>query len=133
MATRKLEGMTVLVVEDEYMIADDLVRCLARAGAQIVGPAPSLAVATELAAGSRLDAAVLDVNLRGTPVYPLADALRARGVPVVLATGYATDAIPPAYADLPHCEKPVTPEAVCDAVARAGAGRAAAASTSAQG
>lgn len=119
MTKRKLEGVRVLVVEDEYMIADDLVRVLSEAGAKVIGPASSLTGATDLAEATLLDAAVLDINLRGIAVYPLVDMLRARGVPVVLATGYGTDAIPLAYADLPHCEKPVTPETVRDVVAQA--------------
>jgi hypothetical protein len=51
--------------------------------------------------------AILDINLGGAMVYPVADALRARGVPFIFATGYEAWSIPEAYSDVPRCEKPV--------------------------
>ena len=68
---------------------------------------PSVADALDLlAAGAPPDAAILDVNLGGEMVFPLAEALRDRGVPFMFATGYDSWALPPAYADVPRCEKP---------------------------
>ena len=97
-----------MVVEDEYMMADDLRRDLERVGAQVVGPVPSVADALKiLAQADTLDGAILDVNLRGEKAYPVADALRERGVPFVLATGYEQWALPEAYKDVPRCDKPV--------------------------
>jgi len=57
--------------------------------------------------GDRLDGAVLDINLRNERVFPVADALTARGVPFLFTTGYDADSIPKAYAGAPRCEKPV--------------------------
>lgn len=102
-----LRGRRVLVVEDEYMLAEDL-RCeLEGAGAAVLGPVPSVADALALLArGPPPDAAILDVNLGGEMVFPVAEALRERGVPFVFATGYDAWSLPPAYAQVPRCEKP---------------------------
>ncbi|MBI0534890.1 response regulator [Roseomonas sp. KE2513] len=105
----RLHGRRLLVVEDEYVIAMDMARALEELGAEVVGPAGSVADALLLVRNedSHLDAAVLDVNLRNERVFPVAEALAARGVPFVFATGYDTSALPRAYAGAPRCEKPV--------------------------
>jgi CheY-like chemotaxis protein len=103
-----LRGRRILVVEDEYMMAEDLQYDLEKAGAQVAGPVPSVADALKMIAEEdRLDGAILDVNLRGEKAYPVADALRERGIPFVLATGYEQWALPEAYKDVPRCDKPV--------------------------
>ncbi|RDI53594.1 response regulator [Microvirga subterranea] len=103
-----LRGRRILVVEDEYMMADDLQYDLEKAGAKVVGPVPSVADALRLlATEDAIDGAILDVNLRGEKAYPVADVLRDRGIPFVLATGYEQWALPGAYKDVPRCEKPV--------------------------
>ena len=108
-AAAGLDDRHILVAEDEYVIADAITAVLAEAGAEVLGPVPTVMRALRLAAApGRLDAALLDVNLRGEAIWPVVDALRARGVPVVLTTGYGSSAIPPAYARLPRCEKPAT-------------------------
>lgn len=91
----RLEGRRVLVVEDEFLIAEQIVEALEAAGAVPVGPAPSVAAAMRLAERETLDAAVLDMNLQGKPVWPVAAAMRARGVPYIFATGYGEIAPPP--------------------------------------
>ncbi len=99
----------VLVAEDEYVIAEEVAAVLAGAGAEVLGPVATVAEALRLAAAEgRLDAALLDVSLRGKAIWPVVDALLARGVPVVLATGYDASALPQAYAHLPRCEKPTS-------------------------
>ncbi|WP_114946398.1 response regulator [Microvirga calopogonii] len=103
-----LRGRRILVVEDEYLMAEDLQFDLERAGAQVIGPVASVADALKMiAAEGNLDGAILDVNLRGEKAFPVADALRERGVPFVLATGYELWALPEAYKDVPRCDKPV--------------------------
>ena len=103
-----LQGRRVLVAEDEYMVARALRLKLAEAGAQVLGPVSSVALGLQqLQDDGPPDVALLDVNLGGEMVYPLADALLARGVPLVFATGYDAWAIPARYAHLPRCEKPV--------------------------
>ena len=108
-AAARLNNRRILVAEDEYAIADAIAAVLEDAGVEVLGPVPTVAQALHLAtAPGRLDGALLDVNLRRQAIWPVVDALRARGVPVVLATGYGSNAIPQAYASLPRCEKPVT-------------------------
>lgn len=107
MAEHNLQGCRVLVVEDEYLLADDLSYALAEAGAEVLGPVPSIEEATSLIAkGERIDAAVLDVNLRGDMVFPVADALVARNIPFAFATGYDRWALPDRFASAPRIEKP---------------------------
>lgn len=104
-----LRGRRILLVEDEYVIAEEMAGFLREARAVVLGPAPSPAAGLALLAATRPDGAVLDVNLGNVPVWPLVDALAAAGVPLMLATGYDSGVIPPAYAHLPRCQKPVAP------------------------
>jgi len=106
----------VLVVEDEYFIADDMVRVLQKLGADVVGPVQTAEKAMALLQDSPVDVAVLDINLRGRMVFPVADALRDRGVPFVFATGYSEAAVPPDYSDVPLWEKPFQPEELARAL-----------------
>ena len=102
----ELAGKRILLVEDEYMLATDLAEFLEQHGAEVVGPVGTVAQALALAGGA-LDAAVLDVNLRGERIYPVADALIARGVPIVFATGYDELLVHRPYIGLPLCQKPI--------------------------
>lgn len=105
--TGNLHGKSILVVEDEYMLAMHVADFLRAQGATIVGPAASVAAAMALVEGiDSLDAAVLDVNLRNDRVYPVADALLARGVPIVFATGYEELLLQRSYLGIPRCPKP---------------------------
>ena len=105
-----LNGRRVLVVEDEYFIADDMRRVLEENGAQVIGPVGSIDDALAIIDETpRIDGAVLDINLREVMVFPVADALRARGVPFVFATGYEENAVPKRLRDAIHCEKPIEP------------------------
>jgi CheY-like chemotaxis protein len=83
-----LKGKRILVVEDEALIAVMVEDMLAELGSIVVGPAASIETALALAKSEAIDAAVLDVNVRGERIDPVADALFARGVPVLFATGY---------------------------------------------
>ena len=82
------DGRLVLVVEDEFLIAMDLEELLRRHGWRVLGPVATVAGALRLLAGERPDVALLDINLRGELVTPVAEELRARGVPFVLASAY---------------------------------------------
>ena len=97
------------MVEDDFAIASDMAQVLEDAGAEVVGPAGTVEDALELVESEAvtLDGAALDINLHGERVYPVADALAARGVPFVFATGYDAHVIPEAYAGVPRLEKPV--------------------------
>jgi CheY-like chemotaxis protein len=117
-----LRGRRLLVVEDEYLIAAALERALEDHGAEVVGPAGSVEGALRLveAEGDRLDGAVLDINLRGERVYPVADVLAARGVPFVFLTGYDAQVIPDTYAGVPRSEKPVSTALLARTLLKAG-------------
>ncbi len=118
-----LTGRRILVAEDEFMIAKAVAMILEACGAEVLGPASSLKKALNLATRSaedgRIDAALLDVNLRGEAVWPVVDALRERDVPVVLASGYNASVIPAPYAHLPRFQKPADPRDLIRALATA--------------
>jgi two-component system, response regulator PdtaR len=117
MVTR-LDQLRVLVVEDEFLLADDLSRALAREGASVVGPVATAAGAQALVAEGGVDCAVLDINLRGELAYPLARELKERAIPFVFVTGY--DGAEPAEAlgEAPLLQKPVSAQDVIAAVGR---------------
>jgi CheY-like chemotaxis protein len=114
----KLGGMRILVVEDNYHVASDMAAELERLGADVVGPVGALPDALGLiAAGERLDRAVLDVDLRGKKVFPAADELIARNIPFVFATGYDDVVIPERYGRYPRCLKPIDYNELVDLLA----------------
>lgn len=102
-----LAGKRVLVVEDEYILADDLSLALEDASAEVVGPAPRTARALALLGENDVDAAVLDINLGGEMSFTVADALATRGVPFLFTTGYDAAVLPDRFDHVVRCEKPV--------------------------
>jgi CheY-like chemotaxis protein len=103
-----LAGRRVLVVEDEYFLADDIVRALRTLGAGVVGPVGMLWDATEIVDGDvAIDAAILDINLHREMVFPLARALRARNIPFVFTTGYDQTSVAAEFRDVHLWEKPL--------------------------
>jgi DNA-binding response OmpR family regulator len=117
-----LSGKAVLIVEDEAMIAAMLEDMLAELGATAIGPAVTIAAGLHLAQAERIDAAVLDVNIRSERIDPVVDRLRARAIPIVFATGYGAAAVG-LPGDAPVIEKPYTMEklhaALLEAMGRA--------------
>ena len=105
-AAGRLAGCRVLVVEDEMLIGLLIEDTLLELGCVVVGPVGKLDAALRLAAGEALDVAVLDVNIRGGHVYPVAERLQARGVPFVLASGYEDWALDEAFRGQPRLNKP---------------------------
>ena len=114
-------GFAVLVVEDEFLIAMYLEVLLERHGWHVLGPAASVAEALRLLDdGSAPDVALLDVNLRGELVAPLAEALENRGVPFVLASAYdRPDQMAEALAGAANVGKPFDEERLLAALAHA--------------
>lgn len=107
----------ILVVEDEYFIADDMARALRELGAEVVGPVPTKEKALAVVAShEKLDAAVLDINLRGAAAFAVADALKEQGIPFVFATGYAPALVPSEHQDVPRWEKPFDPHELARAL-----------------
>jgi CheY-like chemotaxis protein len=106
--TGPLSGRRVLVIEDEYFLADDIARALRELGARVVGPVGELEEATSLVdADIAIDAAVLDINLQSDMIFPLARTLRARKVPFVFTTGYDRKSIEAEFGDVSLWEKPL--------------------------
>lgn len=101
-----LEGLKVLVVEDEMMVSMLIEDMLSDLGCHVVGPASRLDEAMELARSADLDCAVLDVNLGGQSIFPLADLLRERRAPFAFATGYGDAGLRDADRGTPVLQKP---------------------------
>lgn len=97
--------LSVLIAEDEPMVAMLLEELLAEAGYRVL-PAATLSGATALAATETIHVAVLDVRLGRDDSFPLAEQLRARGVPFLFASGHGRDGIPRRFADIPVLQKP---------------------------
>jgi CheY-like chemotaxis protein len=115
-----LAGLSILLLEDEYLIALDAEQSLKEFGAERVEIASTLREAERLAATGRFDVALLDVNINGEMSFALAESLRQRGIPVVFATGYELKS-----RDAPPIEvgviisKPYTKERLRDALSGA--------------
>ena len=99
-------GLRILVVEDEIMIALLLEDMLATLGHTVVGPVSRVDKALEMVASEALDVAILDVNLNGREVYPVAETLAARGIPFIFATGYGDVGLSTRFRDRPILSKP---------------------------
>ena len=111
-----LSAVRILIVEDEFYLADDLARALRAQGADVVGPVGSLAEATEMVERERIDCAILDMNLRGDMAYPIADRLKQAQTPVLIATGYNGASLPDRFSPLPRLEKPFHPHEIAVAI-----------------
>ena len=106
--TKEFQGLRVLLVEDEAMICLLLEDMLQEFGCEIVGPACDLKRATDLAQGeASIDVAVLDVNLGGQVVFPVAEILAKRGVPILFTTGLGADELPEAWRGHQTVQKPM--------------------------
>ncbi|WP_245519462.1 MULTISPECIES: response regulator [unclassified Mesorhizobium] len=114
-----MSGLNVLVVEDVFMLAQDLADQLAEAGCTVVGPAPTVRQALDQIDGIALDGALLDVNLRGERSFPLAEHLARDGVPFIFLTGYDSATVfPDRFRDTPKLTKPVDYGLLIEAVSR---------------
>ena len=120
MAECALSGCRILVVEDEYLLADELQAELEDAGAVVIGPVGDLAGATALIrAERRIDGAILDANLTGEMVFPAADLLIERGITIVFTTGYDASILPSRFEGASLCEKPINMKRIIDAIGQA--------------
>ena len=113
----RLSGTRVLLVEDEFYIADDLRRALAGSGAEVIGPVPTVGKAQAAIDAGGFDGAVLDLNLHGESAEPVADRLASLGIPFVIATGYGSGALDDRFKAVPRIEKPFDPQAVLGLIA----------------
>jgi CheY-like chemotaxis protein len=102
----------LLLVEDEALVGMMMRDALDDIGFDVTGPVGSLADARIAAIADGIDGAVLDINLAGEMVFPVADLLRARGVPFIFVTGYDPESIDPKFAGIPVLQKPVSRDAL---------------------
>ncbi|MGD0109690.1 MAG: response regulator [Rhodopila sp.] len=101
-----LVGKRVLIVEDELLVALMIEDFLAEFGCSTLGPCGSVSKALDAARTEMFDLAVLDVNLAGEMVYPVAEVLAARHIPFLFLSGYGDQAIPADHRDWKVCPKP---------------------------
>jgi CheY-like chemotaxis protein len=118
-AESPLRGRRVLLVEDSPVVGPFTAELLGDLGCEVVGPAPNMAAARELIESDvPVDAAMMDVHIRGERVFPLCDALAARGVPFLLTSGYADWQMPEKWEGRPRLQKPYTIDQVEEALAK---------------
>lgn len=113
----RLTGTRVFVLEDESLVLFNIEDILTDLGCAIVGPAMRLEQADELfEQAAAADLAILDVNIAGRPVFPLAERLRERGTPLIFATGYGRAGLPEEWQNAPVLQKPYTMDDVVAAM-----------------
>jgi DNA-binding NtrC family response regulator len=113
-----LTGKRVLLVEDEFYIADDLRRALTTAGAKVVGPFASVRTAEDAINSGGFDCAVIDLNLRGDSAVPVAEHLLRLNIPFAIATGYGSSAVPEHLHGVVRVEKPFDPAQMLNVVCK---------------
>lgn len=110
-----LAGMRILIAEDEFLLADELAHFFGSVGATVLGPAPDVAAARSYL--EQADAAVLDINLKGGTVFPIADELFLRGVPFVFFSGMDASTVPDRFRFVGSLPKPVSWKRVVEVLA----------------
>lgn len=108
-ANGELQDRRVLIVEDSPVIADDTEQMLQEIGCFVVGPATTMADARQLAEREQIDAAIVDINIRGDKAFSVLRILEDRGVPFILTSGYADWTLPEEWQDRPRVHKPYNP------------------------
>ena len=103
-----LRGKRILIVEDSPVVGPFTADLLEELGCVVVGPAPNMAAARELIDSEAVDAAMLDVHIRGERIFPLCETLAAQDVPFVLTSGYADWGMVEKWAGRPRLQKPYT-------------------------
>ena len=110
-------GRRILVVEDSPVVGPFTADILSDLGCGVVGPAPNMAAARQLVEEGDVEAALMDVHIRGERVFPLCELLEERGIPFVLTSGYADWTMPEKWRDRPRLQKPYTIDDVAQALA----------------
>jgi DNA-binding response OmpR family regulator len=114
-----LHEMRILIVEDDYLLAAALAEAMRERGAEVIGPAATLAEAMKAVETRWIDRAVLDVDLGGETSVQIADRLEAAGIPYVIATGLDAASLPERFRGKPRLEKPYRLEALTAMMAAA--------------
>jgi two-component SAPR family response regulator len=116
----RLEGRCVLVVEDQYLVADEMRRMVKALGGDVLGPVARAKAALDLLSDRTVDFALLDINLGDGNAYEVATELMRREVPFLFATGCEPWVIPEELQEIPRLDKPLTSRTLADAVNRLG-------------
>ena len=109
---RRLDGVHVLVAEDDHIQCDGICSALADFGATVVGPAHSLSEAHRLVISNAVDIAIVDINLGDGDSFDLARTLHSNSLPFIFATGNDCREIPPDFGQVKCLEKPFTEHAL---------------------
>ncbi|SEP50798.1 cAMP-binding domain of CRP or a regulatory subunit of cAMP-dependent protein kinases [Rhodospirillales bacterium URHD0017] len=108
-----LQRPRILIAEDNYLIAEEVGELVRGCGYAVAGAAPSLESGMALIAKDAVDGAVLDIDLAGTPSFPMCRALSARGVPFLFLSGYSPNTVvPEEFRKTIHLSKPLAPAAL---------------------
>jgi DNA-binding NtrC family response regulator len=113
-----LSGRRILVIEDSPVVGPFTAEMLAELGCAVIGPAPNMASARQLIESEDLDAALVDLHIRGERAFALGEMLAAKGVPFIVTSGYADWQMPDEWALRPRLQKPYTIEQVREALER---------------
>ena len=113
-----LQRCKVLVVEDEFFLAEDLAFALRSRGAGVVGPIADFDRAVDQASRSGFDVAVLDINLGNKATYVIADQLKQSAIPFMFTTGYSAEVIPDRFRNVIRLEKPYQVEQLVEMVSQ---------------
>ncbi len=106
-----LEGVRVLIVEDNFIVADSLKSLICSYGGTVVATVPSVDGARRVLASNPIDVAILDIHIDGGAVDPLADQLATARIPMIFTTGYSDETVlPQRLRSWPRLEKPVEPD-----------------------
>ncbi|MDQ3470956.1 MAG: response regulator [Pseudomonadota bacterium] len=108
--TSELHGRRIFVVEDSPVVADDSAETLKELGCTVIGPAGNMASALQLAESEDFDAAIVDINIRGGKSFAVLRILQAKGIPFLLASGYADWTMPEEWEERPRLPKPYSPD-----------------------
>jgi len=106
MTAKRPQGGSVFLVEDEVMIRMMVADMLEELGYRIAAQAGEISEAIRLAQSTDFDLAILDVNVNGKVISPVADLIKARNRPFIFATGYGSSGLPEEYRDRPSLQKP---------------------------
>jgi CheY-like chemotaxis protein len=118
-STGALAGLRVFIAEDEFLILQLIEDMLLDLGCVVADSVPSVSAALQRAATTDAQVAVLDVNLRGEVIFPVAQALDQRGIPFIFSSGYGADGVAPEWRGRPVIQKPFSIEQLQAALERA--------------